>query len=727
MRSTYLFETARAFARRPGYPAAARQTLDFARQRNSCAIGCALALLALLALAGCGSVQVTSGSGGIPGTLSGAGTQLPVVNCAPTTAAQVGVLYDYTPNVSDPLGNALTFNISNMPAWANFNTATGELRGTPAADDIGSTAEIEIGVSNGAGLATIGPFRITVTNPQTSPPAAGPPPVIGGAPTASVVVGQAYSFVPTASDPSGGALTFSIVNRPSWTIFNTATGALFGTPTAANIGAFANIMISVSNGSSTVSLPAFTVTVCGLPTDGSPSIAGTPATSVTAGSTYSFTPTASDPNGLTLTFSIQNPPAWSNFNTATGELSGTPTSADVGSFANITISASNGTTTASLPAFTITVAATGLGGPPSISGTPAKLATAGVAYNFTPTATDPGGQPLTFSIQNQPSWASFKKDTGELSGTPAAANVGVFANVVITVSDGVATASLPSFTIAVSAPPADGPPTISGNPTATVTAGSAYSFTPTASDPQGHALTFSVRNQPSWATFRTATGQLSGTPSSQNVGTFADIVVSVSNGTSSASLPAFSITVTAQPADGPPTIGGTPATAVNVGSAYSFTPTASDPQGHALTFSIQNQPSWANFDTNTGQLSGTPAAANVGSFANIVIRVTNDTSSAALPAFTINVTATSTGSATITWAVPTQNTNGTPLVNLAGYRIYYGTSTNNLSQSVQITNPSLTTYMVADLAPGTWYFAMVDYTSAGDVSDYSNIGSKTVQ
>jgi hypothetical protein len=817
MRSTRSFDIARAFGRRPRSPATGTTTPEFKRLGRLFAVACSLALFAL---AGCGSVQVTSGSAGTSGILSAADPQPPVVNGAPATSAQVGVLYDYTPNVTDALGNALTFNVTNMPAWASFNTATGELRGTPAADDIGSTAEIEIGVSNGVGLASIGPFRITITAAQTSPPAGQLPPVISGTPAASVAAGQMYLFAPSASDPNGNTLTFSIVNRPSWAGFSTTTGEFSGTPTAANVGSFANITISVSNGSSTVSLPVFTVTVSALPVDGSPSISGTPATAVSAGSAYSFIPTANDPNGLALTFSIQNQPSWANFNATTGQLSGIPTTANIGSFANITISVSNGTATVSLPAFTVSVSAAALDGPPSISGTPATLVTAGAAYSFTPSASDPQGQTLTFSIQNQPSWANFNKGTGQLSGTPTAANVGNFANIVITVSSGAASASLPAFTITVSAQPVDGPPTISGNPTPSVTAGSAYSFTPTASDPQGHAVTFSVRNLPSWATFHAATGQLAGTPGAANVGTFANITISVSNGTSTAALPAFTITVSAQavdgpptisgtpatsvkvraaysftptasdpqghaltfsilnqpswanfntntgqlsgtpgaadvgafanikitvsngifaaslPAftvtvsqavDGPPTIGGTPATSVNVGSAYSFTPTASDPLGRALTFSIQNQPSWANFDTNTGQLSGTPGAADVGTSANIVIGVTNGTSSAALPAFAINVTAITTGSATITWTVPTLNTDGSALVNLAGYHLYYGTSAANLSQTVQITNPSITTYMVGNLAPGTWYFAMVDYASTGEVSGYSNMGSKTIQ
>ena len=86
-----------------------------------------------------------------------------------------------------------------------------------------------------------------------------------------------------------------------------------------------------------------------------------------------------------------------------------------------------------------------------------------------------------------------------------------------------------------------------------------------------------------------------------------------------------------------PQISGTPATTVNVGSSYSFTPTASDSGGGALSFSIQNLPSWARFSSTTGQLSGTPAASNAGTYSGITISVSDGQASAALPAFSIAV------------------------------------------------------------------------------------------
>ena len=685
------------------------------------ALFCALLLSVLSA---CGSVQTTSQGGVSSIAESVSDPQPPVVTGVPLTSAQVGVLYDYTPGVSDPLSSALTFDITNMPSWASFNTATGELKGTPTTADVGTTNEIEIGVSDGVGSATVGPFRITIAAAQSSTPPTTPP-TISGTPPVSVIAGQAYFFAPSASDVNGGALTFAIINRPAWASFSTSTGQLSGTPTAADVGSYASITISVSDGTLATALPAFTVTVLTPSITGPPTISGNPTAWVNAGSVYSFTPSASDPNGSPLSFSIQNLPAWAIFNTNTGQLSGSPSLADIGTYRDVVISVSDGTLTASLAAFTLTVTAPGED-PPTIAGSPATSVYAGSGYSFTPSASDPAGNPLTFSIQNMPSWANFNANTGQLSGTPGSANVGSYPNIVISVSDGTLTASLAAFSITVSTAPVDGPPTISGNPATSASVGSAYSFTPSATDPEGHALTFSIQNLPSWMTFSATTGRLSGTPSAANIGDFPNISISVTNGTATASLPAFTLTVTAS-VDGAPTISGNPANSVVAGSTYSFTPNASDPQGHALIFSIQNQPAWASFNANTGQLSGTPAAADVGNYTDITISVSNGTRTASLPAFSITVTQLTTATVTVSWNIPTQNTNGTPLTNLAGFRVYFGTDPNNLTQSEQIANPGVTSYVLTNLAPGTWYIGLVDYTTAGVASSFSNIASTTVQ
>lgn len=86
----------------------------------------------------------------------------------------------------------------------------------------------------------------------------------------------------------------------------------------------------------------------------------------------------------------------------------------------------------------------------------------------------------------------------------------------------------------------------------------------------------------------------------------------------------------------------------------------------------------------------------------------------------------SSGTATLSWQAPTTTTNGAALTNLAGYRVYYGLSASNLNQTIQITTVGLQTYVIDDLAPGTWFFAIRAVTSAGVESALSDVVSLTI-
>ena len=462
-----------------------------------------------------------------------------------------------------------------------------------------------------------------------------------------------------------------------------------------------------------------------------PIISGTPATTIVAGSAYAFTPAAADPEGESLTFSISNKPAWAQFNTTTGAMVGTPGAADVGMTGMISIEVSDGESIAELPAFRIQVASNATVPPPAnsaptISGTPATSATVGQVYSFTPVGDDADDDTLTYEIVNRPSWATFTSATGQLRGTPTSADVGTTNNITIRVSDGEETAALPAFNLTVAATgPNNRAPTITGTPATTVTAGSAYSFRPVASDPDGNTLTYSIQGQPSWASFSATSGRLSGTPTSANVGTTARITITVSDGTLSASLPSFTILVTA-PANRAPTISGTPLASVLALVGYAFQPSATDADGDALSFTITGKPSWATFSSSNGRLSGTPGLADIGSSSNIVISVTDGKAIVSMPAFSISVLAAANGTAAVNWTIPTTNSDGSALTNLSGYRVVYGTSTDQLDQSVEISNATLTTYTVSNLTSGRWYFAVYALASTGAESDISNIATKTI-
>ena len=459
-----------------------------------------------------------------------------------------------------------------------------------------------------------------------------------------------------------------------------------------------------------------------------PVISGTPPTTATPGEAYFFQPTASDANGDRISFGATGVPRWARFDRKSGRLYGTPSKRDLGKSSSVKISVSDGKLIASLPPFTLEVVASTAASTPNsapwISGVPSGTARENELYGFLPEAGDPEGDALTFSIANKPAWATFTKSSGLLSGIPPAGSADTYSDIVISVSDGQSSRSLPAFGIVVAAA-ANSAPVIYGVPATSVQAGNRYEFRPTASDPDGQKLTFAIQNMPRWASFDTSTGLLSGTPSNLHAGVYSNILISTSDGVATSSLSPYSITVIAT--NTPPSISGAPATSATVGEAYSFVPNASDPDGQTLTFSIVNRPSWAQFDTSTGRLSGTPGVANVGSTSGIVISASDGKDSVSLPAFSLAVVnPTPQGSASLSWSPPTTNVDGTPVTNLAGYRVKYGQTASNLSETLSVPHPDVTSVVIENLSAGTWYFAVSAYTTANIESDLSNLAQKTL-
>ena len=79
-----------------------------------------------------------------------------------------------------------------------------------------------------------------------------------------------------------------------------------------------------------------------------------------------------------------------------------------------------------------------------------------------------------------------------------------------------------------------------------------------------------------------------------------------------------------------------------------------------------------------------------------------------------------TGSTTLSWTAPTERTDGSPLTNLAGYKIYFGRMSGICDYQININNPGILTYFVEYLESGDWYFALTVYDSEGLESDRSN-------
>ncbi len=269
-------------------------------------------------------------------------------------------------------------------------------------------------------------------------------------------------------------------------------------------------------------------------------------------------------------------------------------------------------------------------------------------------------------------------------------------------------------------------PKISGRPNRIAVAGTTWSFTPSATDSDGDSLTFKIANRPNWARFNSENGHLTGEPSDSDEGIHPNIQISVSDGDAFADLPAFGVIVKNSTSNSSPTITGTPQISAVIGQPYSFTPNADDVDGDTLTFAVANKPRWATFDVATGMLSGTPVPGDSSVYSNVVISVSDGELMAALPPFAINVTQVVTNSIMLTWTPPTEYDDGSPLTDLAAYKIYYGQFEGNYPSQISIENPGLTSHLVENLPADTYYFVATSINSSGYESEFSNVVVKTL-
>jgi hypothetical protein len=130
-------------------------------------------------------------------------------------------------------------------------------------------------------------------------------------------------------------------------------------------------------------------------------------------------------------------------------------------------------------------------------------------------------------------------------------------------------------------------------------------------------------------------------------------------------------------------------------------------------------------------LSGTPGTGNVGTYGNIVIKVSDGTASASLPAFSIQVVAppVQTGSIRLSWKAPVARADGTPLslADIDGYRIHYGSSAGSYTNHIDLADGTAQSVVLTDVPLGTYYLVMTTYDVDGRESNYSDVISVVVQ
>ncbi len=375
---------------------------------------------------------------------------------------------------------------------------------------------------------------------------------------------------------------------------------------------------------------------------------------------------------------------------------------------------------------------------PVISGNPPISIDEGSAYSFTPVTFDADGDILVFSVENLPSWAIFNTGTGRVSGTPGQEDAGTYSGVTIRVSDGAASATLPAYDIVVNdvtvVPPPDDstPPPVETAPvllTANVVdTRVVLTWSQGGLSPDGGYDVF-VDGVDTNNLYRTVA--LTVTVGPLDMTSRHCFTVESRYTTSSAFYPSNQLCTEAQePANQAPVISGTASASATAGDAYGFTPSASDADNDSLSFSVNNLPSWASFDEQSGAITGTPAESDVGVYSNIVVSVSDGVESVSLAPFSVEVISAqvTTGELTLKWVAPNTRSDGTALTisEIEGYCIYLGESSERLEMKVDLNDGTATDYTISDLPIGTYFVALTVYDTDGASSSYSNTLEVTV-
>ena len=202
-----------------------------------------------------------------------------------TTTEDVAISIVVLANDSDIDGDALTVSTASANNGSvTVNSVDQSLNYSPKANFNGEDT-INYSIDDGNGGSASASVLVTVLVVNDAP-------VISGTPATEVAEDAGYSFTPTVSDIDAmDTATFKIVNQPSWASFDTATGALTGSPENKNVGATSDIVITVSDSADAeASLAAFSITVSN--TNDAP-VAVADAYSVDEGNTLNVNATAS--------------------------------------------------------------------------------------------------------------------------------------------------------------------------------------------------------------------------------------------------------------------------------------------------------------------------------------------------------------------------------------------------------------------------------------------------
>ncbi|MFN3188953.1 MAG: FG-GAP-like repeat-containing protein [Aureliella sp.] len=543
----------------------------------------------------------------------------------PTTEVEARLTYTYASVALGISDAAIRYDLSLAPEGMVVDAFTGLVAWKPSVDDVGEHLVI-LRATDAAGSISLHDFMLSVTAPNTLP-------VIHD-PTAEMArgfVGTAYSYPVIAQDAESTEVTYWLAKAPSGATIDSATGLINWEPSVADVGTheFTAVVTDEFGGFTTAT---WTVRV----EDSSPTVLpltlNYPRVTASVARDYFSRITAADAIGRPVTWLMTSGPSGLTV-ASDGTMTWSPSADQLGVHQIVLAALTADGASESVPV-EIEVTGRELNSAPTFDSEPNASVSLGQVFQYQPEIVDSDSDIHAFTLLDGPVGMSIHPLVGSVYWMPAEDQLGEH-DVLIQVSDPQGGIAEQSFALTVSR--FGGPPRIVSIPPTNASVGTAFLYSVDAVDREGDPLTFSLLAAPAGMMIVETTGELSWTPSADQVGE-QDVVIQVSDGIGGTATLAFVISVQAGAINLPPVIESSAPRFGAVGSPYSYTLLASDPENTAITYSLGRGPVGMTVDGTTGQVTWIPAAGDEGKVV-VTLIATDEDGASAVESFELDVLA----------------------------------------------------------------------------------------
>ncbi len=532
----------------------------------------------------------------------------------PVTAAIAPGEYQYQSFAQSPSGKPMSYALAVGPQGMSIDPSSGLVRWNPIASNAGDS-EVILKATDADGKLTLQRYTIKVEVNTI--------PIVTSIPPAFALKDVPFQYQVLAQDAEQSQLRYSLATAPSGMTIDAVSGLIQWLPSS--LGA-ENVTVMIDDQRGGFTTHAFTLTVQIAGANHAPELANGPRSTAVLGREFASHISATDEDNDVLTYTLVSGPTGLILSSQ-GEVYWEPSL--TGSF-DFVARVSDGRGGTDEQSYTLNVDSRAPTPDLQITSSPTTAAVVGELFAYDVVAIH--GE--LFELVTSPTGMSIASARGTIRWIPTKDQLGV-QTIKIRVTDVLGNLAEQSFVISVRS--SSLVPTISSAPLTEGAVGQTYVYGVAVANPSKSPLTYSLSVAPVGMQIDTALGVITWTPNSGQIGPTV-VSIQVRDAVGNFSSQTFSVVVSAGAFNRPPVTASTPSIDAVVGQSYVYTLIANDPEGGTLTYAVRSAPSGFSVDPNTGIVTWTPSASDIGTVA-IVLTATDPLGGVAVQSVQIDVRA----------------------------------------------------------------------------------------